>query len=558
MQRIASFEAELELPLYIPVRNGFQYIFNYPDFSINFASMNPSRLVSVSETEILISAGEIHPIEFDRGGQKMAGFAERFKVRKPAPLLKEEDKKKIHESALDVMSTVGIRIHSKVARDALKKAGAAVDEKTNVVKFPIDLTKSLISKVPQTIVLAGRDKSFDLPVDGSHCYYTTDGCGVTVWEQKTRSRRLSVLKDITDSTIIGDYLPYCSIYEPMVVASDVPEKIHVISGMREAFNNTAKHIESESTSTPEEAKLQIKMASEIVGGIEELRKRHIMSAMVCTMSPLTLDGHATDAAMVWSEAHVPVYITGMAMMGVSGPATIAGDLVVNHAETLALAAAIQAHTPGSPCIYGSVLSNMDPRTGAILLGSPEALLLCVGAHEMAKHLKMPSAAGGIGSNAKLPGIQSCVENSMMAMGSALFGQEINNGIGLLDCSTVLSYEQMIIDNDLVHRAITLAREIPVNDESILLDVIKDVGILGMGAKKGSYLGERSTMLGARQFFLSSLFQNEALDQWEAKGKKEEIVLAKEKADWVLKNHKPAALDRDVSKRLDQIVKEAAK
>jgi trimethylamine--corrinoid protein Co-methyltransferase len=488
----------------------------------------------------------------------MAGFAERFKVRKPAPLLKEEDKKRIHESALDVMSTVGIRIHSKVARDALKKAGATVDEKTSVVKFPVNLTKSLISKVPQTIVLAGRDKSFDLPVDGTHCYYTTDGCGVTVWEQKTRSRRLSVLKDITNSTIIGDYLPYLSIYEPMVVASDVPEKVHVISGMREAFNNTAKHIESESTSTPEEAKLQIKMASEIVGGIEELRKRHIMSAMVCTMSPLTLDGHATDAAMVWSEAHVPVYITGMAMMGVSGPATIAGDLVVNHAETLALAAAMQAHSPGSPCIYGSVLSNMDPRTGSIFLGSPEALLLCVGANEMAKYLKIPSASGGIGSNAKFPGLQSCIENSMMALGSALFGQEINNGIGLLDCSTVLSYEQMVIDNDLVHRAITIASEIPVNDGTLLVDAIKDVGILGMGPKKGNFLGEKSTMLGARQFFLSSLFQNEALDQWEAKGKKEEIVLAKEKADWILKNHKPAALDRDISKRLDQIVKDAAK
>jgi trimethylamine--corrinoid protein Co-methyltransferase len=177
---------------------------------------------------------------------------------------------------------------------------------------------------------------------------------------------------------------------------------------------------------------------------------------------------------------------------------------------------------------------------------------------MARYLKIPSAAGGIGSNAKFPGIQSCVESSMMAMGSALFGQEINNGIGLLDCSTVLSYEQMIIDNDLVHRAITLAREISVNDESILLDVIKDVGILGMGAKKGNYLGEKSTMLGARQFFLSSLFQNETLDQWEAKGKKEEIILAKEKADWILKNHQPPALDKGISKRLDQIIKEAAK
>ncbi len=488
----------------------------------------------------------------------MSSFADRFAVRKPVGIFSVRDKEEIHTAALEVMSSVGVRIHSKVARDSLNEAGASVDEKTGVVKFPEDLVVSLVAKVPRTITLAAREKEFDLPVDGTHSYYTTDGCGVTVWEQRTRSRRLAVLKDIKDTAVISDYLPYLSIYEPMVVASDVAEKFHVIAGMREAFEVSRKHILSESTSNAEEARLQIEMASEIVGGIEELRKRHIISAMVCTMSPLTLDGNATDAAMVWAEARVPVHITGMAMMGVSGPATIPGDLVVNHAETLALAAAMQAHSPGSPAIYGSVLSNMDPRTGAIQLGSPEGLLLCAAANEMARFVGMPSSAGGIGSNAKVPGMQSCLENAMMALNSALMAQEINNGIGMLDCSTVLSYEQMIIDNDIVGRAISVARKLPVTKETIHLDMIKDVGILGMGAKKGSYLGERATMTEVREFFQSMIFTSEPFDQWEAKGKKDELTLAKEKSDWILKNHETAKLDRDVSKRLDAVMKRAAK
>ncbi len=488
----------------------------------------------------------------------MAGFAEGFKVRKPSPILSNEDKRAIHEAGLEVMETVGVRVHSSVARGSLKKAGAQVDEKSGVVKFPADLTKSLISKVPSRIVLSGRDKEFDLPLDGTHCYYTTDGCGIMVWDQRTRTRRLSVLQDIKDTALIADYLTHCSIYEPMVVASDVPEKVHVVTAMKEAFDVSRKHVESESTSNPEEARLQVRMASEIVGGLEELRKRHVMSAMVCTMSPLTLDGPATDAAMVWSEVHVPVHITGMAMMGVSGPATIAGDLVVNHAETLALAAAMQAHSPGSPAIYGSVLSNMNPRTGAIQLASPEALLLCVGAHEMARYLKMPSAAGGVGSNAKIPGVQSTMENSMLAMRSTMAAQEINNGIGLLDCSTVLSYEQMIIDDEMVGRALACGREIPVTKETINIDLIKQVGILGLGPKKGSYLGERSTMLEVRKFHRSDLFTGEPYDQWEAAGKKDELTLAKEKADWILENHEPTLLDRDISKSIARLVNDAAR
>ncbi|HJX04641.1 MAG TPA: trimethylamine methyltransferase family protein [Thermoplasmata archaeon] len=487
----------------------------------------------------------------------MTAFSDRFRVRGPISVLTEQDKRQIHDGALEIMETTGVRVHSKIARDSLKRAGATVDEKARVVNLPIDLTKSLISKVPQNIVLAGREKEFDLPLDGRHCYYTTDGCGIAVWEQKSRSRRLAILQDIKDSATISDWLPYLSIYLPMVVPSDIPQKVHVISSMKESFDITRKHIASESTSTVEEARLQIRMASEIVGGIEELKKRHLISAMVCTMSPLTLDEHATDAGMIWSEAHVPVHITGMAMMGMSSPATVAGNLVVNHAETLAMVAAMQAHTPGSPAIYGSVLSNMDPRTGAIQLASPEGLLLCCLASEMARYVRMPTY-GGLGSNAKYPGIQCALESGMLALSSTLWAQEINNGIGMFDCSTVLSYEQMIIDNDIVNRAITCGQEIQVSKETLHLDMIKDVGILGLGKKKGSFLGERATMVESRRFYRSEMFSSEPYDQWEAKGKKDDLILAKEKADWILKNHTPVRLDKGILTNLDQMVKEAVK
>ena len=486
----------------------------------------------------------------------MPSFADRFRVREPIKVLKEEDKKRIHEAALEVMENIGVRIHSTVAKTALKRAGAFVDEKTSVVRFPAGLVDSLISKAPRNFVLAGREREFDLPLDGRHCYYTTDGCGITVWEEKTRTRRLAVMKDIVNSAVIADYLPHLSVYEPMVVPSDLPRDLHVISSIKESFDITRKHVASESTSSADEAATQIKMAAEIVGGMEELRKRHLISAMVCTMSPLTLDEHATDAGMTWAKAHVPVHITGMAMMGVSSPATYAGNLTVNHAETLAMVSAMQAHEPGSPAIYGSVLSNMDPRTGAIQLSSPESLVLCGAANEMAKFVHMPSY-GGMGPNAKTPGMHSCMENGMIAMYCALLGQEVNNGIGMLDCSTVLSYEQMVVDDDIVGRTLRSAGEIEVSEDTLHLDMIKSVGILNIGPKKGSFLGERATMKEVREFYESPLFSSEPFDKWEAKGRKNDLTVAREKADWILKNHEPVRLDRDILRRLDRIIKDSA-
>jgi trimethylamine:corrinoid methyltransferase-like protein len=116
---------------------------------------------------------------------------------------------------------------------------------------------------------------------------------------------------------------------------------------------------------------------------------------------------------------------------------------------------------------------------------------------------------------------------------------------------------MIIDDDIIGRALRVGRDVPVTKETLHIDMIKDVGILGMGKKKGSFLGERATMMESREFFRSHIFTSEPYDQWVAKGKTE-MELAKDKADWILENHEPVMLDRDISKRLDDILKEAAK
>ena len=483
---------------------------------------------------------------------RMAEFAERFKIQKPVDSMSENDKQMIHRTALEVMETVGVRVHSKAAREALKKAGAIVDNKSPDVKFPKDVVKSLVSKAPEKIVLAGRTKEFDLPLDGTHSYYTTDGCGVTVWDSATGTRRRPVLEDIRRTAVISDYLPYLSIYLPMVVASDLPEKVHVVNGMKVAMENTQKHLLSESTTTVHEAKTQVKMAAEIVGGVEELRKRHYMSAMLCTMSPLMLDGTATDAAMVWAENHVPIHITGMAQAGISGPVTLAGDLVVNHAETLAVVCIMEAHCPGAPVIYGSVLTSMDPRTGSYMGGAPESTLLCSGAVQMARYCKLPNSVGGFGSGAKIPGVQACLENVTMAMDCARVGGEVVNGFGVPDGSTLLSYEQLLLDHEIARMVVTLFRGFHVNQDTVALDLIKKVGI------GGSYLSQMHTLRHMKEIMIPMLWDSDPYDMWMKKGGKDPMAVAREKVDQILKTHNPVPLDSTVSKNLGAIVKEFAK
>ena len=498
---------------------------------------------------IVIPFVPLKPVGHPRPGkevERIPAFSTRFRTGRHFDLMTEADRRAIHGAALEVMDNPGVRVHSLAARRALTVAGAEVDERTHDVRFPPGLVASLMKTAPPEVVLAGRTEEFDLPFDGTHCYVTTDACGIAVWDDATKSRRKPLLEDVRKTAVLADALPYISLYTPMVVASDVPERAHVVRGVRVAMENTQKHIESESTSNAAEAKAEVAMAAAVVGSPDDLLERHYLSAVTCTVSPLILDAAATDAAMVFAENHVPIHCMSMAHAGISAPVTLAGDLVVNHAETLALMCAAQAKSPGAPVMYGSCLSQMDPRTGAYQGGSPEALLLCAATIEMAKHLHVPISAGGFGSSAKIPGLQASIEGALSALIQASVGAELVNGIGEADGSTVLSYEQLMLDYDTFGMALRMAQGIDVNPETLAVELIRKVGI------GGSYLAQKHTIQHMREIFLPLLWDTNPYEDWVKKGKKDPMTVAREKADAILASHTPVPLDAKTSKRLSAI------
>ncbi|HEY7587261.1 MAG TPA: trimethylamine methyltransferase family protein [Thermoplasmata archaeon] len=479
----------------------------------------------------------------------MGAFADRFRVRVHADWMTEEEKRRIHEATLDVMARIGVRVDSAQGRKDLRAAGAVVDDKSRTVRFPADVVEGLLGEAPRRFTLAGRSDEYDLPMDGSHNYYTTDSCGVSVWEAAEGTRRKSVLEDVRRTALISDWLPYLSVYSPMVVPFDVPERSHVVNGVRVSMETTAKHIMSESTSNAEEARAQVRMAAAVVGSLEELRERHYLSAVLCTVSPLVLDGNASDAALAFSEGRAPIHIMSMAHAGMSGPATLAGDLVVSHAETLAAACMIEAHEPGAPILYGSILGSMDPRTGAYLGGGPETALLCGACAELARYCRLPVSAGAFGTSAKTPGLQATLENAMSALSCALVGGEVVAGIGEPDGSTLLSYEQLLLDHEIARSVVTMCKGFDVNRETLAEDLIEKVGV------GGTYLAHAHTLKHLREAFLPMLWDSDPFDIWVQKGRKDPMAIAREKVEWILKHHEPPRLDGSTSAALGRIVKE---
>lgn len=133
---------------------------------------------------------------------------------------------------------------------------------------------------------------------------------------------------------------------------------------------------------------------------------------------------------------------------------------------------------------------------------------------------------------------------------ALTGSNVIYGMGMLELGMTMSYEQLLIDSEIVRMIRRILRGIPVNKETIALDVIQKVG------PAGNYLAERHTLKYMRQeLSTTSLINRRMRDHWEASGAKDIAQTAREKAVEILENYKPTPLPADVAKRIHDIVEE---
>ncbi len=139
---------------------------------------------------------------------------------------------------------------------------------------------------------------------------------------------------------------------------------------------------------------------------------------------------------------------------------------------------------------------------------------------------------------------------MTAMLPALTGSNVIYGMGMLELGMTMSYEQLLIDSEIVRMIRRILQGIPVNKETIALDVIQKVG------PAGNYLAERHTLKHMRQeLSTTNLINRRMRDHWETNGAKDIAQTAREKAVEILETYKPAPLPEDVAKRIRSIVEE---
>ena len=459
-------------------------------------------------------------------------------------ILSDEQLDKFKSNTFEILEKTGVHCPSERALKIYAEHGANVDFDKKLVKLSPDVILESLSYAPRYYTMGGRTEAFDLDLSKGVTYEATDGTGTKTIDYVTGELRSSIKDDVAKSARIADYLSSISFYWPMVSAQDHPTtpSLHELDA---SFNNTLKHVQTPTVVEEITTRYAVEMAKVVAGDEETMRARPPLSLLICTISPLAQDAESMDAALVAAEAGIPVGFMAMPNTGSTGPATIEGTISVGDAEMVSAMVLMQMAYPGSP-IYHSFMPGMThPRTGAYI--GHEAAIYAAGV-ELAHMWGVPTLAGTFGGHASKPGWESTAGGGVASLLCALCGAETGSGMGLLEGSTLLYPEGLVLDAEIYHTVRSNAGGVDTTSEKMALDIIQTVG------QRGHYLSQPHT-----REYMRKLGYSEVIYTPDTDGKyRNPIEMAREKTDWILKNHHPEPLSEPQQAELKRILETADK
>jgi trimethylamine--corrinoid protein Co-methyltransferase len=185
-------------------------------------------------------------------------------------------------------------------------------------------------------------------------------------------------------------------------------------------------------------------------------------------------------------------------------------LVVGNAEVISALALMQMANPGCPVYYAAAQTAMDLRTGAYTGGGPEDFLFGAATNLLADFYNVPLSMGAFATGAKEPNWQAAVDNSFSSFMAVLTLSDMLLGAGLLHGSRIFSYEMLLMDAEIWSILHALFKGIDVNDETLSLDAIREVG------PGGTFLTHSHTLEHMGQLWLPTLMDRRSYSVWEEK------------------------------------------
>jgi trimethylamine--corrinoid protein Co-methyltransferase len=266
------------------------------------------------------------------------------------------------------------------------------------------------------------------------------------------------------------------------------------------------------------------------------------------ISPLLYYDPAVEKIIYCAENGIPLINFPAPQGGSTAPATFAGEIVQGSAESLSGLVLSQLVKPGAPFIYGAFTTVMDMKTTIFSYGSPEMSLMVAAMAQLAQFYKLPFFGTAGCSDAKFPDPQAAAEVAFSCLSSALVGANLVHDAGSwLDHGSLASPAFMVLVNEIIYMVEQYLKGLPINDETLALEVIDKVG------PGGHYLYEDHTFNHFKDVWYSDLFDRSVYDIWVQEGSVKFDERLQEKTKQLME-HKPKPLSDDVLKEMVKMEK----
>ena len=466
--------------------------------------------------------------------------------------LSDEDVIRIREEAINILDEVGLIVKHREVEKMLEEAGAQVDYQTDLVHIPHNLTEKCLERLPEEIVLGGRNLDDDIllnpsnteiygrPISGSEfCIDPYDG-----------SRRKVLRTDVANFARLADALDNIHIVSgPYYTDAGLNLKSRDVCCLEILLENTSKPVMIQPYGK-RNMEYMVKLAIAERGCADELRKRPRFIVMTSPVSPLAYHGSEIDIMLLAGKYGIPVANNSMIICGATGPVTLAGWLLLTVAELLGGIVITQLANPGAPIICAPRPVILEMTTGAPLQGTVENAMMSAAFVQVAKEeFGWLTDVSGPASESHTRDGQCTVERSFNITLSAYSGANILGAAGNYESSLILDPVQLAIDDEILGMTARAVRGINVSDETLGLDAIKRIGA---GVDKTYLIDEHTVKYFRTEFFKPKIFTRSSRDSWELDGSKSVDEKASERVKNILKEHYPDPLPEEASKKMRSI------
>ncbi|MCB2095589.1 MAG: trimethylamine methyltransferase family protein [Rhodobacteraceae bacterium] len=456
--------------------------------------------------------------------------------------LSDADVVRVHHAALDVLETVGIGDCLPSTVDYLTRIGCVYRD--GRITFPRALVEDYLPRINRDFLLAGRDPCHDMHMQGSRLYCGTAGATVSMVDPRTGAYRNSTLNDLYDCARLVDTLDNIHFFQRTVVPREIEDFYEMdFNTLYASLAGTSKHV---GTSWGGVRQLEDSLAvmHRIVGGERQWRERPFVSMSCCfTVSPLKFAADSCRCLEVGARAGMPIMLVSLGQAGATGPAALAGNVVMIVAELLAGAIYVEAVAPGNPVIIGFWPFVSDLRTGAMCCGSGEQALLTAACGQMGRYYGLISGIPAGIADSKVPDAQSGYEKALNHVVTANAGANLMYEAGGMVASLMgFSLESLAMDNDSVGAALRTVRGIEVTDDTLSVDVIREVCVGG----PGHFLAHCQTMdLMERDYVYPRFGDRMSPSEWAEKDRRTALDRAIDHVDATLASHYPEHIPRAI-------------